>query len=128
MAGIDTAKELRVVALVCYIIGMFTFVIHVPSIAISLHMVRVGHIVKKKDEVLAFGILELIAWVFVCAFGWYYQYLVCYDYDTYGNYYPYYCLTWLGWIAIVVWWVFGIAFGIPRVVCLMFFNCTIINN
>jgi len=114
-----------VACLVLYIVGMVTFLPHVASVALSLHMVRYGYINKKKAIVIAFSILELIAYAFVLSFSWYFN-SDCYSYYVYTGYnynngystgyYSYYCSTmWWGWISLVVWFPFGIAFGIPRV-------------
>jgi len=94
------------------------------SIAMSLHLVNVKVIPdKRRAAVIAFSVLELVGWVFVPAFSWY---TTCEEVESDEEYwdgtaYRYRTVWvevcfWSGWIAIVVWWVFGIAFGIPRVI------------
>jgi len=112
------ATNLAVAALVTFLVGYFTYLTYLASIIISLHMVRRGYIQKRKVEVITFSVLELVAWAFVAAFGWYYDdacYYYNYGYTSYS--YTYYCYTiWWGWISLVVWGTFALAFGIPRVI------------
>jgi len=115
------ARGLAIAALVTFLVGYFTYVCYLASVIISLHMVRKGYIVKKRSHVIAFAILELIAWAFVASFSWYYE-IDCYStngyysggYEYYGNMYCY--TMWWGWISLIVWGVFALAFGIPRVI------------
>jgi len=115
------ANGLAVAMLVTFLVGYFTFVTYLASIIISLHMVRREYIVKRKAAVIAFSILELIAWAFVVSFSWYYE-EYCYSYPYYNynynsSYYYTQCYTmWWGWISFVVWGGFALAFGIPRVI------------
>lgn len=105
------ANMLAVAALVTFFIGFFTFIVYLVSVIISLHMVRMKHIVKRRGEVIAFSVLELVAWAFVVTFSWYY------DVDCSYHSYRYTCYTiWYGWISLVIWGVFLLAFGIPRII------------
>jgi len=101
-------------ALILFLVGFFTYVCYIASIAISLHMVNKGYIVKRKAAVLAFSILELFGWVFVASFVWFYQ-DTCFAYSPYYGYYDCYTIWW-GWISLVVWGTFALCFGIPRVI------------
>jgi len=114
----NKANKLIVAMLITYALSLWVFVTQPASIAISLHMVRTGRIVKRRSEVLAFSILELIGWVFVPAFSWYSDYHCNSYYYGYPYYYTSYSCTYeyWGWIAFVVWAAFTLAFGIPRVV------------
>jgi len=110
------AKKHAVTVLVTFLVGFFTYACYIASIAVSLHMVRKGYIVKRQAAVIAFSILEMIAWAFVASFVWYSDYQCSPYYDYYGNY-IWNCYTmWWGWISIVVWGVFALCFGIPRVI------------
>jgi len=99
------------------------------SIAFSLHAANVRAIIDKhRGAVIACSILELLSWCFMGAFSWYFTCYYTYQsvpiYNYYGEITGYenedalYC-QWWGWIAIIVWYVFGMAFGIPRVVFTM---------
>eukprot|EP01113_Clastostelium_recurvatum_P029909 TRINITY_DN361_c0_g2_i1.p1 TRINITY_DN361_c0_g2~~TRINITY_DN361_c0_g2_i1.p1 ORF type:complete len:305 (-),score=77.89 TRINITY_DN361_c0_g2_i1:113-895(-) len=137
-----------VAVLVLYILGVtagFWFC-DIFSLALSLHMARKKVIDKKhRPAVIALSILELIGWVFVGAFSWYYTEWTIYRapssisyssyyssyrdpatgtycYRQYSDDYPYgatnyyKCSMYYGWISFIIYFVFAIAFGIPRVV------------
>jgi len=116
-------RKLAVAALVTYIVGMFTFLPYLASLIISFHMVRKGFIRQKRDAVLAFSVLELVGWLFVCSFCWYYT-----EEWTYSYGYWYLEEIWWGWISLVVWWVFGLAFGIPRIMYIWAYEKTPLPN
>jgi len=90
--------------LITYIIGMLSFIPYPASAAIAIHMFRKRHFDSKEHLILAFAILELIAWVLGlmgAALGLFH-----------GNY----CMTG---IALIAWWCLALSFGIPRVVLVM---------
>jgi len=102
-------------ALRCLILHLLSFVLVIPqiiSIGISLYMVKKSFVIKRKGEVTALSVIELIAFAFLCSFIWYYQ-VDCAD-DFFRD--ELICKKeWKGWIGIVVWGTFAIGFGIPRV-------------
>eukprot|EP01113_Clastostelium_recurvatum_P018141 TRINITY_DN213_c0_g1_i2.p1 TRINITY_DN213_c0_g1~~TRINITY_DN213_c0_g1_i2.p1 ORF type:complete len:237 (+),score=60.03 TRINITY_DN213_c0_g1_i2:279-989(+) len=101
---------LHILALTC---GFW--VCELPSVAISLHMAA-KHVIRKEDRaaVIALSVLELIGLAFFPCFIWYYQYeTVCY-FSFFGSEYCSIMPVWYGWIAIVVYFIFSLAFGIPR--------------
>jgi len=113
---------LAVAAMVLFIIAFSAGIwpCHLISIAMSLHMVNVKVIPERhRPAVIAFSVLELIAWIFLPAFVWYFtcqiEYVPYYFDDRYYED-SYEVCNWIGWPALVVWYVFGLAFGIPRVV------------
>jgi len=78
--------------LILYILGCFFYICCLPSIIFSLVLVSKKIIPRKqRAAVIACCIFELLAWVLVPA------------------------LTWVTLFAILVWFVFNLAFGIPRV-------------
>jgi len=104
-------------ALILYILSTFGFwVCSLPSIIISLNMVSKRVIpYRNRAAVIACSIFELIGFVFLPLFVWYGNE----DCETFWTGYSYYTncyFIWWGWIALIVWWVFTIAFGIPRIV------------
>jgi len=104
-------------ALILYILSTVgIWICALPSIAISLQLV--AHKVIPRDKraaVIVCSIFELIAFAFVPSFVWYGQ-TVCHYYYSYyySDSWCYY--NWMGWIAIVIWWGFTIACGIPRII------------
>jgi len=112
------ANGLMIAAVITYFVSYWLFITQIASIAISLHMVRKGYIVKHKATVFTLSMLELIGWIFVPAFAWYTEEVCSYTYDSAYYTYTYtYCVYyWLGWIAFIIWGVFTLAFGIPRIV------------
>jgi len=92
---------------------------HLISIAMSLHLVNVKVIPERhRAAVIAFSVLEIFSWVCVPAVIWICTYTPeteCYGFDNTDCFTYDYC-NWWGWIGIVVWYVFGLSFGIPRVV------------
>jgi len=113
--GYDRNRKRRgfsVAILVTYIVGMITFVPHIVSIALSLHLVKTGQIQKRRSEVLWFSFIELSMWLICACLSWGYS---VYGWnDQYG--YEQRDVFYWGWILIVAWFFFGLAFGIPRVV------------
>jgi len=107
----NQAEILAVSCLVLYIVSWFCIITSVASVALSLHMVKKRYVVRMKSEVIAFSILELIAFAFIISFSWYGE-EECYYYYYYTSCY----YNWWGWISFVVWGAFNLAFGIPRVV------------
>eukprot|EP01113_Clastostelium_recurvatum_P029907 TRINITY_DN361_c0_g1_i2.p2 TRINITY_DN361_c0_g1~~TRINITY_DN361_c0_g1_i2.p2 ORF type:complete len:296 (+),score=68.61 TRINITY_DN361_c0_g1_i2:1005-1892(+) len=133
-----------VAVLVLYILGVTAgfWICDIFSLALSLHMARKKVIDKKhRPAVIALSILELIGWVFVGAFSWFFTEWTIYSptsnpyssyyrdpatgtycYRQYSDVYPYgatnyyRCTVYYGWISFIVYFVFAIAFGIPRVV------------
>eukprot|EP01113_Clastostelium_recurvatum_P016654 TRINITY_DN195_c0_g1_i1.p1 TRINITY_DN195_c0_g1~~TRINITY_DN195_c0_g1_i1.p1 ORF type:complete len:268 (+),score=50.80 TRINITY_DN195_c0_g1_i1:93-806(+) len=117
-----------IVALVLYLVGMLFFTpLLIPSVAISFHLARKRVIAPKRiASVVAFGILEYIAWLFVACFAWFYTeepytYSYCSAYYYTGgcsqwSYDTEYQVMWWGWISFVVLYAFALAFGIPRIV------------
>jgi len=104
-------RTLAVTCLVLYLVSWISMITGVASVAVSLHMVKKRYVVQKKAEIIAFSVLELIAFAFVLSFSWYYE-VHCYTYNRYTT-----CTyNWYGWISFVVWGAFTLAFGIPRVV------------
>jgi len=103
-------------ALRCLILHLLSFVLvipHIVSIGISLHMVKKSFVIKRKGEVIALCVMELMAFAFLCSFGWVSE-LQCENSPTDPNYV---CKSvWEGWIVIIFWGLFAIVFGIPRVV------------
>jgi len=84
-----------------------------PSIILSLQLVSKKVIPERhRAGVIACSIIELIGFFFVPSISWYGQ-TIC-DGWSYDRTYCYY--FWLGWIGIVIWWVFTIACGIPRTI------------
>jgi len=109
-------RILAVACLILYVVSWISMISSVASIAISLHMVKKRFVVKKKPEVLAFSILELIAFAFVLSFSWFTE-THCYTYYNGYNYWYTECnYEWLGWISFVIWGAFNLAFGVPRTV------------
>jgi hypothetical protein len=132
-----------VASLVLFVLGLTAGfgICLVPSVAISLHMVVMKVIpAQNRAKVIAFSVFELIASVFLFGFSWFftsyttsqpitnaddyyddYDYSipfgVCYNYgyDPVGSR-TYYCSQYYGWIAIVVFFVVGLAFGTPRTI------------
>jgi len=112
------ARSLYIGALVCHILGFFFFLPHLISVSLSLDMVRRKYLVVRKTPIIIFSIIELITWVMVPAVGWYFQ-IETYCYSGYYSYYYNDCflvVNYTGWIAIVVWFVACLAFGIPRTI------------
>jgi len=103
-----------VVMLVMYIVGMVTFVTHPVSIALSLHLVKTGRIQKRRSEVLWFSFIELGVWLLCACMSWLYttdySYVWYVPYSTQVDYYYW------GYIFIIIWFVFSLGFGIPRVI------------
>jgi len=98
--------------LVLYIFG-FLYFTHIASIVLSLHMLHLGYfkLLKTKTAVVALCAVEIFGCLCVLGGGWYYQ-RTCTDDKYVANQ----CQTvYLGWIAFIVWLVFGIVAGIPRV-------------
>jgi len=114
-SSVDWAANSMRASMICYFLTFWFFIPHAISVAYSLHMVRRGWIVRKRNEVLAFSILELIAFAFVCGFSWFFEEYCYTSYYGYYDYYNYCYVDWLGWISFVVWGVFVLAFGIPRI-------------
>jgi len=115
-------EGLATAAMVLFIVafGAGVWPCHIISIAMSLHLVNVRVIPEtRRAAVIAFSVLELVAWVFLPAFVWYFTETCVTENFGFGDYLDYetYCYEmWWGWIAIIVWYVFGLSFGIPRVV------------
>jgi len=98
--------------LICYIIGFFFWIVYLPSLIISFQMVGRKYIPEsKRTMIVVFGVLELVAWLFVPCFIWYYT-GYCFE-DLYETY----CyIQWWGWISLVIFYSFALCFGIPRVI------------
>eukprot|EP01113_Clastostelium_recurvatum_P032794 TRINITY_DN425_c0_g1_i3.p1 TRINITY_DN425_c0_g1~~TRINITY_DN425_c0_g1_i3.p1 ORF type:complete len:227 (-),score=47.59 TRINITY_DN425_c0_g1_i3:125-805(-) len=110
-------------AFVLYLVGMLCFPpLLIVSIAISLHLVRKGIIcADRRGAVIAFSILELISWMFVGSFSWFFtshKITYCAAYSGYNclYYQTRYTTMWWGWISLVVMYAFALFFGIPRTV------------
>jgi len=84
------------------------FPLQLVSVCISFHLCRVRAIARSsRNVVIAFGIIEFCACLFLPSFVWYSH---C---EGVG---PARKCAWVGWVSIVVWLLFGIIFGIPRAV------------
>src|SRR2546421_405573 len=71
---------------------------------------------------MALSLLEIMgySWVLVASWSTTQQCYYSYSYYSYSNYT---CYTfWIGWVYMVIWWVFAIAFGIPRIILTMNFD------
>jgi len=104
--------------LICFIIGFFIWIAYLPSIIISFQLVVTKKQISpsRAKAVLAFAILELIAWLFVPAFIWYSD-IYCYTEINLDGYDIEVCYDfWYGWISLIVFYTFALCFGIPRVI------------
>eukprot|EP01111_Echinosteliopsis_oligospora_P019751 TRINITY_DN96_c0_g2_i1.p1 TRINITY_DN96_c0_g2~~TRINITY_DN96_c0_g2_i1.p1 ORF type:complete len:284 (+),score=59.45 TRINITY_DN96_c0_g2_i1:113-853(+) len=106
-------------AMICYVLGFFFWVPQIVSISFSLHQSRKGFFKKDNAAIIAFSIIELIAWLVVPSVAWGFDYS-CYTQSYWNGYsYSYYtqCYSYYwGWIAFTIWGPLTLAFGIPRIV------------
>jgi len=119
-------REVKI-AVITFILGLVLFLPYIVSPIVSLHMVRKGYMVKHRGMITAFSIIEIISYVFVLSFSWFFtEHQECNYYYYY--YYPTrYCYTYVdywGWISIVVWFAVAMAFGIPRLTFTAKYNIT----
>jgi len=96
---LQRAQKLYTYALICYIVGLFIWITQLPSIIQSFTMVSHGYIKRRKGEVIAFGIIELLFWIALPATVWMNMYR-----------------HWIGWPALLAWFIISLAFGIPRII------------
>eukprot|EP00026_Physarum_polycephalum_P014258 Phypoly_transcript_14751.p1 GENE.Phypoly_transcript_14751~~Phypoly_transcript_14751.p1 ORF type:complete len:186 (+),score=9.38 Phypoly_transcript_14751:377-934(+) len=98
----STSDGFYVATLVTFIVGLFTYFPYLVSLILTFIMVNKGYVSgARKAVVLTMAIIELIAWLFCASFAWYTTYFI-----------------WLGWTAIVFWFVVALSCGIPRVIFL----------
>jgi len=120
-------SALVVGSLVLFIVGLITYLPYIVSLVLSFKIVRRNYVKgAQKAIVLTCAILELLAWLLCASMSWLYSLdcsnsysTVSYDNATHSYYNDteYYCYgEYWGWIFIVVWFAFGLMFGIVRVV------------
>jgi len=112
------ARDLSNNALVFYILGLFTWLLYLPSLIYSFRLSNLG-LVRRKGLLYALSVIELLAWVTVPAVSW----IVtphCYERSYYNNgslVQENVCSGyWYGWTGIVAWGIAAIFIGIPRLV------------
>jgi hypothetical protein len=71
--SLEHAKRLYAATLVCFVLGLFTWFSDLPSIALTLHMVVKGHIVRHKVALILLSVVELLMWLVFPCFIWYFS-------------------------------------------------------
>jgi len=108
----ESRRKLARLCLVLYLVGLGTYVTHLASVIVSLHMVRKGYIEEKSSTVIGCSVVEIIAWCFVASFIWYsgrYCDIITESPDT--------ChIIWWGWFSLIVWYPIVLGCGIPRLI------------
>eukprot|EP01112_Ceratiomyxa_fruticulosa_P013248 TRINITY_DN3710_c0_g2_i1.p1 TRINITY_DN3710_c0_g2~~TRINITY_DN3710_c0_g2_i1.p1 ORF type:complete len:268 (-),score=55.21 TRINITY_DN3710_c0_g2_i1:99-902(-) len=113
---------LAISSFILFIISLFGFwVTTLPSVIFSLMLCSKKIIpASRRPAVIACSVFELIGWAFVPAFVWYGTWedvdWSSNNYDDEYSSYPYSYYMWWGWISLIVYYVFMLAFGIPRIV------------